>query len=332
MNHKNDRYCFLCGNEMESETTPYGTHHSKFTCKTCGEYILDRHIFLLSSNGPIIADQLKAIMSGITKYYNTYLKNEKVISLEYIQKFEKEGDIKVIIPYTIDDKLNYILKYFKYKSEYPSSRIDVNFVYDYPIGFAKNLNEYGYYINHLVGIGYIKEVGFVNENHHIYSLTVNGWKYLTELEKANQNTNTCFIAMCFANKYDQLYNDAIKPAILRAKYKPIRLKEENQNSPQSDMKIDDRIIAEIRKARFVVADYSMQKQNVYYEAGYARGLGTKVINCCNKKEIDKDKLHFDTRNYPYLPWQEGELEDFQNRLYNHICAEIGEGTFVSDED
>jgi nucleoside 2-deoxyribosyltransferase len=42
-------------------------------------------------------------------------------------------------------------------------------------------------------------------------------------------------------------------------------------------RIDDRIIAEIRRCRFIVADFTGQRGGVYFEAGFALGLGKPVI-------------------------------------------------------
>lgn len=44
----------------------------------------------------------------------------------------------------------------------------------------------------------------------------------------------------------------------------------------------DRILGEIRRARFVVADFTGQRNSLYYEAAFAAGLGREVISCCRE--------------------------------------------------
>ena len=61
-----------------------------------------------------------------------------------------------------------------------------------------------------------------------------------------------------------------------AGYEAVRIDEKEHTN-----KIDDEIIAEIRRSRFVVADFTQGKDGarggVYYEAGFAHGLGIEVI-------------------------------------------------------
>src|SRR6266436_6864511 len=52
--------------------------------------------------------------------------------------------------------------------------------------------------------------------------------------------------------------------------------------------------------RFVVADYTGQANGVYFEAGFALGLGLTVIPTCRADEVPK--LHFDIRHLNTLAW------------------------------
>jgi hypothetical protein len=60
---------------------------------------------------------------------------------------------------------------------------------------------------------------------------------------------------------------------------------------------------------------------VYYEAGYARGLGLTVIPTCRKDEINK--LHFDVRQYNCIDWE--NPAELASRLQARIEAIIGDG-------
>ncbi|HEX3681192.1 MAG TPA: hypothetical protein VHU83_01525 [Bryobacteraceae bacterium] len=83
-------------------------------------------------------------------------------------------------------------------------------------------------------------------------------------------------------------------------------------------KICDRIIAEIRRAQFVIADFTLQRGGVYFEAGYALALGRPVIWCCRNDELCK--LHFDTRQYPHIAWE--DPGDLRSQLRDRIGALI----------
>ena len=118
------------------------------------------------------------------------------------------------------------------------------------------------------------------------------------------------------------WEDAIKPGIEEAGYEAVRIdRKEHVN------KIDDEIIAELRRARFVVADFTHgdagPRGGVYYEAGFAHGRDIPVIFSCRKDAIEK--VHFDTRQYNHIVWEAEKLDEFRDRLTKRICAVIGDG-------
>ena len=57
---------------------------------------------------------------------------------------------------------------------------------------------------------------------------------------------------------------------------------------------------------------------MYFEAGFAMGLGRPVIWTCRKDDIDN--AHFDTRQYNHIVW-ENEKELYE-KLKNRIEATI----------
>ena len=83
-------------------------------------------------------------------------------------------------------------------------------------------------------------------------------------------------------------------------------------------KIDDFIVAQIRRSGLLVADFTGHRGGVYFEAGFAMGLGIPVIWTCRDSDIDE--LHFDTRQYNHIAWT--NPQDLQERLQNRIAATI----------
>jgi nucleoside 2-deoxyribosyltransferase len=82
-------------------------------------------------------------------------------------------------------------------------------------------------------------------------------------------------------------------------------------------------LAAIRRSRFVVADFTGNRQNVYFEAGFAQGLGIPVVHTCRRQEIEQ--ITFDVNHYPVVPWDDGCLSAFATKLRFHIEATIGRG-------
>ena len=126
--------------------------------------------------------------------------------------------------------------------------------------------------------------------------------------------------MWFDDSMGEAWEDGFDPAIRGAGYEPVRIdKQEHVN------KIDDEIIAEIRRARFLVADFTHgdtgARGGVYYEAGFAHGLDIPVIFTCRRDSFDK--IHFDTRQYNHIVW--AEPKELRRNLMSRIAAVIGDG-------
>jgi nucleoside 2-deoxyribosyltransferase len=102
--------------------------------------------------------------------------------------------------------------------------------------------------------------------------------------------------MWFSDETNAAYESGIRPALLEAGFDPIRIDQKEHNN-----EIPDEIMAEIRNCQFMVADFTGQRAGVYYEAGFAMGLGRPVIWCCRSDEIGK--LHFDTNHKNHIDWQ-----------------------------
>jgi hypothetical protein len=86
-------------------------------------------------------------------------------------------------------------------------------------------------------------------------------------------------------------------------------------------RIDDEIIAHMRLCRFMVADYTGQRQGVYFEAGFMQGLGRNVYWMCEKADLAN--VHFDNRQFNFIDYD--SAENAKTRLYNRIMANEGTG-------
>ncbi len=217
----------------------------------------------------------------------------------------------VEIPATMLDKAYKIIRYLGNKSKTFGESIEMDPASAYPIAYAKE-KEFIFLLNYLVECDHITKD---NKEVRRIVLTMEGWQKFEELEKNRIDSKQCFVAMNFDDKLDEVYEEGIKKAIEEAGYKPLRVDKEEHNE-----KICDRIIAEIRKSKFVVADFTGQRQGVYFEAGFAKGLDIPVIWLCRKDEVDEKKLHFDTQQYNHITWENSD--DLYEQLRLRIDATI----------
>lgn len=112
-------------------------------------------------------------------------------------------------------------------------------------------------------------------------IAAKGWERIDDLTYRTPSSPQAFVAMWFHQTTDDAYKDGIAPAIEANGFLPVRI-----DAKQHVNRIDDEIIAEIRKSTFVVADFTCAKGQVrggvYYEAGFAMGLRIPVIWTCKE--------------------------------------------------
>lgn len=230
-------------------------------------------------------------------------------------------------PPSVYERADELLRFFNLKSAFIGQQVIFN-----PQDSAGN--EYANYLKMLAWSGsihsleldrllnYLKRRGWIELEAPLdgggdATLTITGYARLEEMEKTVIHSSQAFVAMWFDPSMFRIYEKGIKPAIADSGYTAFRVDETNDDIGR----IDDRIIAEIRRSRFIVADFTHDSEegmrgNVYYEAGFARGLGKEVFSTCREDLIEK--LPFDTRQYYHIAWEENNLEDLRENLADRI--------------
>ena len=157
-----------------------------------------------------------------------------------------------------------------------------------------------------------------------FCFTTDGWGIVRE-RKTIINTNKVFIAVKFdwPGKDKASGEEAIK-AIQRACEKNGYVA--NTVSQDHTGNITDQIISEIKKSKFVVAELTYNNRGVYYESGFARGLGREVFHVVHEDHIkgedaDGKKVHFDIEQVMYKKWR--TPEELENKLEAWIAGNIG---------
>ena len=184
---------------------------------------------------------------------------------------------------------------------------------NYPFACARDPGEFEFHLEGLVNsqalTKYVDRIGGAD-----YVITHYGWETAAKLATERQKSKTAFVAMRFRDDMLALWEPVFRLAIERAGFDP-RL----ANDPQHNDRIDAKIVAEIKQSRFVVADVSYGSQGVYFEAGYALGLGRPVIWTC-RRDLEKNDMHFDTRQYNHILWS--TADELRDELYYRIVATI----------
>lgn len=190
----------------------------------------------------------------------------------------------------------------------------------------------------LVGGHSLDRVAFV--------VTPKGWKFL-EGDVLQSVSQSVFVAMWFA-EFTKPLREAIRKVLYRKGFDPVFVDElptrsdltsEQKHDLVTNSTINDMIIANIRRSRFVIVDLScfpgekmkseIYKQSdgtpdirdivcagAYFEAGYATALEKPIIYLVHRKQTP----HFDVNHIPYITWDEANLNELEVALGNGIEA------------
>ena len=193
------------------------------------------------------------------------------------------------------------------------------------ISYSENSSELNYLFQTYLKyeLGYLSLDSIMMSDYFILDhicITPKGYAYLDSLSSSVTSSQIGFCAMWFDKSVLSIWINAIEPAIKGAGYDPKRI-----DSHQHNNRIDDEIIAMLRRSKFIVADFTGQRGGVYFEAGFALGLGLQVIWTCKKSDLKE--VHFDNRQYNFVTWEDDKLNEFKVALQNRIEATIGRGNF-----
>lgn len=337
-----DDKCFFCQNkESKRKRTGGDTWH--YICPCCGEYEVTgsaRQVILASPE------------------YNKKL--NQLASLSAERTLQRKGSFLLGTDTTPQ---NTMLNYEDFLKNYPSNFMEqhdrallnlarlANFS---PICAIDNRGKYPAVLfcdspsKMLIFLKVLKNEGYVDFSEQILSgirlmgslfLTVEGFKYVRSLGKDISKRQHAFVAMWFHDEM-KLYTQEVQKAIRQAGYEPYIANQDSYNGL-----IMDKVLNKISEARFVIADLTSLPEKdsctgvrggVYYEAGYAAGLGLQVILTC--REDVTARIHFDLKQFLGIFWKEtddGKLTalgfDFVDFLKNHIIKTVGPGPYYGKD-
>jgi len=278
-------------------------------CPICGSYGITRRA-QVSLRGH---EENFYIISGVTRNYYEQHGSPLIITDSMIRD-DSEFEVNILSkePKSVLGKAALLLQYIERESIHPGDNVIICPSQDYPICFCKNAKELRFYVNHLRDIGDIKAEGTTRD--YSLSLTAGGWQKIESMERPNLESKQAFVAMWFDESLKEIFANGIKSLEEDTGFNMYRVDQEPFNE-----KICDRIIADIKKSRFLIADVTGLRHAVFFEAGYAMGLGLPVIFTC--KEGTEIEGCFDTRQYNHIVWE--NAEDLKSKLKDRIMATIG---------
>jgi nucleoside 2-deoxyribosyltransferase len=304
--------CMLCGEKLEQHTSLTALNQLyRLKCPRCGEYNITDETSLAVPNH--FVKERFHLISAVARWKSERGQRLSVDRKLLEDRSEFEARILSVCPRTTQEKMDHIITYIAEKSEYSGHRISFNTIADFSLLYCKSEQEVRFLFNELKRdqLIYLE----LMRNSSTLRLTAEGWQRAEELAKPNIESKQAFVAMWFDDQMTSAYSEGIAKLEEDTGFTMLRIDMSEFND-----KICDKILAEIRRSRFLIADVTGQRQGVYFEAGFAMGLGLPVIWTCREDQI-KD-CHFDTRQYNHIPWN--NVEELREKLRNRILATIGQ--------
>ncbi len=140
--------------------------------------------------------------------------------------------------------------------------------------------KYVHIFNHVL-VNYYEPESLINQARSILRKNIN---------EDSIDPNFIFVLMSF----DPSMNDVYKALCTAGRLVSKRdLLVERIDIKKGDYKITDEVLKNISRAGLVIADFTLERPNVYYELGFARGKGKTVLHCAKRDT----KLHFDIKDF-----------------------------------
>jgi hypothetical protein len=286
------------------------------SCPACGTYGITK--LVLSQRVLDFESSAKSLLSAIVRRHFVFSGKPELITFDNWQALLSQAPVKN----DVSSKVRHLLRYIAHRSKFPGDKIVLTALIDYPICFAANKDEFDFYIRYAVSAGFVEEHDPGTHVECGVCLTTAGWeetRHIPTLESPY-----AFVAMSMWKEsprrelLDTAFDKAIEPAVQDSGYeKAIRIDREDF---LGDVVFE--IIARIKECRFVIADVTDQRHGVYFEGGYAMGMGLPVIWTCHKD--DMGNAHFDTNHLNHIVWD--DIAEFRKKLTNMILGtSIGRG-------
>ncbi len=253
-----------------------------------------------------IIQPLRPILSAATRSAS---EARQLLTLD-TENFQRLAESQQAI--RISEKLDRILKLIASQCKYPGGNAEVHADVNYPLVAGQDASELLEYCNELEKRSLI-EVVAQGGTVLFCKPTIAGWQALEPSLQLGGMPGTCFIAMWFDPSMNEAFEQGFDPAVRDSGFKPVRIDRVEHNNA-----ITDEIMAGIRGAEFTVADFTGHRAGVYYEAGFARGLGRHVVYCC--REDSFNERHFDTSVINHVVWK--NPAELRKKLGDRIKATI----------
>lgn len=323
--------CPLCDHKTARCDYVLSVRVEHYECPTCGEFAIEE----TSKFSLRELDEKRYLISALVRERS--IRGSKLLLVDgdivpTLDRFESVQITELLsthAPKEISSQLDRALVNLRRLSGGLGHPVELDLEIGRSLFFARESTEAEFVVKALEQDGFLTAHAGSGTQRYLI-LTPAGWNRIAEIERgaAGLNSKRAFVAMWYGNEKAKVegensqrfcmsaYESGFRIGVERAGYEPERIDFKEFNGD-----IMDAVIAGIRSSRFLVADFTGQRPGVYYEAGFARGLGLEVIFTCHESHLGA--AHFDTNHMNHIAW--GSPEDLARKLEKRIVATVGPG-------
>jgi nucleoside 2-deoxyribosyltransferase len=309
--------CPLCEYPAKSvQRDSRGLYH--VICAGCGRYGITEENWIYADKKKEL-DAVRHILAGLSREIN----NEGITKENYpeftatnIPEWLRNFRIPDML--SVEEKTKKLLQYLRRKTEFFGQEIEFDPDTDFQLAYARNQSEFQSFLRLLDDKEYADMRGssMIDGKQSVkISLSGDGWELANSLKKKNNDLDQGFIAMWFNDELVEV-RDNIQAAITETGYKSYCIWNEHFAE-----RIMDKALGSIRSSRFVVVDLTGSRGSVFFEAGFAHGLGVETIYVFDKNKVEAGSaLEFYVRHYQCYGYD--NPADLKEKLVDAIKARI----------
>jgi hypothetical protein len=315
--HEVQMRCPLCGG-IDADSSYQALTKENFEqrayfveCDRCGRFMCDEDLFedIRDNQGksrPILDESTALALSGAARLASDRAQQNREPGERLRLTYDNHNHIAAAAPVPLGaEYLDLMIETLATLCRFPGNPAPSQPARELAARLFLPVIAFNFLVGQLVKDGLV-EVLSTNQERLKLILTPNGWRQARELSSP-RNSDRVLVAMWFSPEMDAAYWQGIVPALTHCGYRqPFRVDDPEHDlaagSPGYTNRIDNRIIAELRRSRFIVSDVTGARPGVYYEAGYADGRDIPIIWTC-RAGAEKD-MCFDTRQIAHILWKD----------------------------
>lgn len=319
--------CYLCNMQARREP-PDGARDMNFvSCDACGRYGLEGYLAAASSTSDVFVQPW--ILSHVSRQALVAGAAAPEWTEETIARALRDPANHPSVP----RKLENVLHFLASKSPRAGTMVIVKPHADWALVGANNPDEYRFLLSILKQrewISWAFNQKLADGSMGDWAIIQGeGYEHLDSTDTPPKDSEQVFVAMSYREELQDAYHIGIEAPLRRLGYVPVRVDKEDLGG----LPISEAVRARIRRCRFVIADFTDNKRDVYFEAGFAVGIGRPVVLTCHRDHLDQRPVGRDdpddrhvresVRHQQFILWS--TPEELSGALESRVDAGFGQG-------